>query len=194
MGPSAATQAIGPRRNSLRINPSSLTTDPYEGIMGHIRRGDRASSGCFQKENGMKAETSCPLAYIRQTKSFMDSLKAEIRAHPQFTELSGEVEVEHRKGEESARHSIYHARWELQGPRGTVAIHASFANDFGYGLTTRLTLTTPGTASAEAVFGVPGAHESSVRNTAPTIRSWIDIITNSPVNPFEGASLPSASR
>lgn len=141
----------------------------------------------------MRAETTSPLEYIKQTKRYMENLQAEVRAHPHFTKLSGELEVEHRKGEESARHSMYHARWELQGPRGTIAIHASFANDFGYGLTTRLTLTTPGTARAEAVFGVPGAPESSVRNTAPTIRSWIDIITNSPVNPFEGASLPAAS-
>ena len=141
----------------------------------------------------MKAEISCPPEYIRQTKSFIESLKAEVRAHPQFTQLSSEVEVEHRKGEESARHSIYRAGWELRGPRGTISIYTSFANDFGYGLTTRLTITTPGTARAEAVFGVPGAPESSVQNTAPTIRSWIDIITTTSVNPFEGASLPSAS-
>lgn len=141
----------------------------------------------------MRSETSQALEYIRQTKSYMESLKTEVRAHPHFMKITDQIEVEHRKGEASARHSVYHARWELQGPRGTVAIHSSFANDFGYRLTTRLTLTTPGTASAETVFGVPGKPESTVANTAPTIRSWIDIITNSLVNPFEGASLPAVS-
>ena len=141
----------------------------------------------------MRAHTSTPPEYVRQTKSYMDALKAQVRVHPNFSRLTGEAEIEHRKGEEFARHSVYHSRWELQGPQGTLTVHARFANDFGYSLTTRLTLKPHGTASAECVFGVPEAPESNVQNTAPTIVRWVDIITQSPANPFDGAKLPAAS-
>jgi hypothetical protein len=141
----------------------------------------------------MTAQTFHPLEYVRQTKSCIEALKAEVRAHANFAKLTGEVEIEHRKGEEFARHSVCHSRWELQGPQGTLTVHSSFANDFGCSLTTRLTLKPHGTASAECVFGIPGAPESSVQNIAPTIARWVEIITNSPANPFDGASLPAAS-
>lgn len=141
----------------------------------------------------MRAHTSTPPEYIRQTKSYMEALKAEVRAHPSFVRLTSEAEIEHHKGAECARHSVCHSRWELQGPQGSLTVEANFANDFGCSLTTRLTLKPHGTASAQALFGVPGAPECNVQNTAPTIVRWVDIITQSPANPFDGAKLPAAS-
>lgn len=141
----------------------------------------------------MDAQMLPPLEYVRLTKSYMADLKATVRAYPNFGGLIGETEMEHRKGKEFSRHSVRHSRWELQGPQGSLSVHASFANDLGCSLITRLTLKPHGTASAECVFGASGAPESNVQNTAPTIVRWIDIITQSPASPFDGATLPAAS-
>jgi hypothetical protein len=141
----------------------------------------------------MPTQPTNAFEYIRQTKSYMEELKAAVRSSPNFAGLSGQVELEHRLGPEHARGSVYRSKWELQGTHGMLAVEASFANDFGCSVVTRLALKPLGTASAEAVFGQERVLTSSTENVAPIIKSWIDIISNAPVDPFAGAKMPPAS-
>jgi hypothetical protein len=78
----------------------------------------------------MRAHTSTPPEYIRQTESYMEALKAAVRAHPSFAGLTSEAEIEQHKGEAFARHSVCHSRWELQGPQGSLTVEANFANSY----------------------------------------------------------------
>ena len=134
-----------------------------------------------------------PSGYIEQTQRFMQAMKSEIRAHANFQKLTGEVDAEHRKGPETQRHTLYRCRWELEGVNGSLVVDASFANDIGASLVTRLTLKPLGTASAQAVFGSDYPMNSTPENVIPTIKSWIDIITNASVDPFGSVRLPSPS-
>jgi hypothetical protein len=131
--------------------------------------------------------------YISRVEEYMNAIKANVLRYPGTAKLTERLSLTFRDGAEPACNAAYLSGWELKGPNGTIAIHASMANTPGASTSTRLTLRVAGCASAEAVFGADRPLQSTVENVFPTITSWIDIVTLPVADPFASVVLPKVS-
>lgn len=123
---------------------------------------------------------------------YMSALKANVLRYPGAAKLTEHTILTCQNGAESDRERTYLSGWELKGPSGTITIHASIPNAEGAAPSTILTLHVPGSASAEARFGADCRWPSAVENVFPTLKSWIDIVTQPGSDPLESVRLPRA--